>query len=275
MSVVMDKGFCSKGSIDDMLSDEEGIRFLIATPLTMGFTKNQILSEKKDIDSVDNTIVVGDDIIRGVAKYRSWHGKHMLHTHVYSNAELAYQARNKLYGFVSKLKREAEANPANPNLLADYEKYLIIRKRADSPSGHTINIRYDVIEEQLQYTGWLVIVSNHIEDAIEAISIYRSKDVVEKGFMKLKNCLDLGRLRVHSDLRMQNKIFIGFVALIVMAHIHKVMAANSMYESYTVSKMLKTLERFRVQYVNGDRIIFPLTAEQKHIFKVFGVTTPV
>jgi transposase len=112
-------------------------------------------------------------------------------------------------------------------------------------------------------------------DANEAINIYRSKDVVEKGFMKLKSCLDLGRLRVHSDLRMQNKIFVGFVALIIMAHIHKIMAANNMYESYTISKMLKTLERLRVQYVNGDRIIFPLTAEQKNIFDVFGIVPPV
>jgi transposase len=198
-----------------------------------------------------------------------------LHTHVYSNAELAYQARNRLYGLVAKLKREVEANPNNPKLLPDHEKYLIIRKSASSPSGYTINIRYDVIEEQLQYTGWLVIVSNHVTDAIEAISIYRAKDVVEKGFLKLKNCLDLGRLRVHSDLRMQNKIFIGFVALIIMAHIHKVMAFNDMYEVYTISKMLKTLERLRVQYVNGDRIIFPLTAEQKYIFKAFGVAPPV
>ena len=193
----------------------------------------------------------------------------------YCNAELAYQARNNLYGFVSKLKREAESNPSNPKMQSDFEKYLIIRKSASNPSGYTINIRYDVIEEQLQYMGWLVIVSNHVSDAFEAISIYRSKDVVEKGFMKLKNCLDLGRLRVHSDLRMQNKIFVGFVALILMAHIHKVMTANSMYESYTISKMLKTLERLRVQYVNGDRIIFPLTAEQKYIFKAFGVTPPV
>lgn len=275
MSIVMDKGFCSKDNIDDMLADEDGIRFLIATPLTMSFTKNQIKNEKKDIDSVDNTIVIGDDIIRGITKCRSWYGTHTLHTHVYCNAELAYQARNRLYGFVTKLKREAEVNPINPKLLPDFEKYLIIRKSANSPSGYTVNIRYDAIEKQLQHTGWMVIVSNHIDNAAEAISIYRSKDVVEKGFMKLKNCLDLGRLRVHSDSRMQNKIFIGFVALIIMAHIHKVMAVNDMYESTTLAKMLKTLERLRVQYVNGDRIIFPLTAEQKKFFKVFGVATPM
>jgi len=32
-----------------------------------------------------------------------------------------------------------------------------------------------------------------------------------------------GRLRVHSDEAMQNKIFVGFIALILLSHIHNVM----------------------------------------------------
>jgi hypothetical protein len=54
---------------------------------------------------------------------------------------------------------------------------------------------------------------------------------------------------------MQNKLFIGFVALIIMAHIHKVMSDNDMYETMTLKMLLKTLERFRVQYINGKKII--------------------
>jgi hypothetical protein len=54
----MDKGFCSKNNIDTMLEDQEGIRFLTAMPFTMAFAKNQTDSERKDIDSVDNTIVI-------------------------------------------------------------------------------------------------------------------------------------------------------------------------------------------------------------------------
>ena len=103
-----------------------------------------------------------------------------------------------------------------------FEKYLAIRKNKNQPTGHSVKIRHEVIEKELQYKGWLILISNHIYSTTEAIEIYRSKDVVEKGFMKLKNCLDLGRLRVHSDHKMQSKLFIGFIALILMAHIHKV-----------------------------------------------------
>jgi transposase len=118
-------------------------------------------------------------------------------------------------------------------------------------------------------------VSNHIDNAPDAIRIYRDKDVVEKGFLRMKNCLDLGRLRVHSDINMQNKLFIGFVALIIMACIHKVMTDNRMYERMTLKKMLKTLERLRVQYINGKRIVYPLTSGQKDVFDAFGIPHPL
>jgi transposase len=275
LSLVMDKGFCSKKNIDTMLEEQEGIRFLIAMPFTMTFTKNQADSERKDIDSVDNTIVVGEDIIRGITKERSWSQKHSIFTHIFYNAELAYQTRNRLYGHVAKLKAEVLNDPSDSKHVGDIDKYLIVRKSEKSDSGCTVNIRNEVIEKQLRFPGWLVIVSNHIDNASDAIQIYRSKDVVEKGFLRMKNCLELGRLRIHSDRHMQNKLFIGFIGLIVMARIHKVMMDNHMYENMTLKKLLKTLERFRVQYIKGQKVVYPLTSEQKDIFDTFGISYPV
>ena len=40
------------------------------------------------------------------------------------------------------------------------------------------------------------------------MQIYRAKDVAEKGFLRLKRSLDLGRLRVHSEDRMLNNVVI-------------------------------------------------------------------
>ena len=74
---------------------------------------------------------------------------------------------------------------------------------------------------------------------------------------------------------MQSKLFVGFIALILMAHIHKVMSENEMYGHTTLKKMIKNLERLRVQYVNQHRILYPLTAEHKSIFKAFRISHPV
>ena len=61
------------------------------------------------------------------------------------------------------------------------------------------------VERELANTGWLVLLSNHVGGMEEAIEVYRQKDVVEKGFQQMKNCLDLARLRVHSDDAMQTR----------------------------------------------------------------------
>ena len=105
--------------------------------------------------------------------------------------------------------------------------------------------------------------------------IYRGKDVVEKGFLRLKKSLDLGRLRVHSQESMQNKVFIGFIALVMLSEIHKVMSDEDMYVRMTLKKLLHTLSRHRIQQINGTRIIHPATKEQRNIYQAFKVEEPV
>ncbi|GHU52060.1 IS4 family transposase [Spirochaetia bacterium] len=268
ISIVMDKGFCSKKNIDFMLSDEQAVKFLLSVPFSLNFAKGQIEREKSSIDTVDNTIVIGKDVIRGVTKVLNWDTKHKVYTHVLYNVELANQTRNRLFGHVAQLKCYAQENPDNKKYSGEFDKYLCIEK---SEMGNKISIKQETIEKQLEHSGWLVIVSNYELSAKQAINLYRSKDVVEKGFYKLKNCLDLERLRVHSDNSMQNKVFIGFIALILTAYIHKVMDEFDLYRSMTMKSMLKILEKLRVQYINGKRILYPLTLEQKTIFLAFGI----
>ena len=132
-----------------------------------------------------------------------------------------------------------------------------------------------MVAKELNTAGWLVIVSNQITDAKAALTIYRNKDIVEKGFLRLKVNLNLGRLRVHSDDRMQNKVFIGFIALILLSHLHNVMLDQNLYKQMTLKKLLLTLAKLRVQHIHGHRILFPLTKEQKAIYKAFGVKEPM
>jgi len=42
----------------------------------------------------------------------------------------------------------------------------------------------------------------------------------------------------------------------------------------TMTKLILTLEKLKVQYISGNRILFPLTKEQKQIFDAFGIAYP-
>jgi transposase len=131
------------------------------------------------------------------------------------------------------------------------------------------------VKAELETSGWLVIISNYISDAKDAIKIYREKDVVEKGFQRLKNSLDLGRLRVHSENSMQNKVFIGFISLILLSSIHQVMLDKALYGKMTMKKLVLTLSKITLQIVKGTRIMFPVTKEQRLIYEAFGFQEPV
>jgi hypothetical protein len=273
VTTVTDKGFYSKRNMRAMLA-QSGRRFLAAVPFTSAFAKGQVDGERKDIDCAANTIVVGADSMRAVTKLRSLEG-HRLYTHIFYSAKKAHGCREDVLATVAVLRDEALADPERCAGSDAHTRYLNIRRSKRAAEGWTVSIREDVIEAALGYTGWLVIVSNCVSDAREAISIYRAKDVVEKGFMHLKDDMDLGRLRVHGQERMQSKVFVGFIALILLSHIHSVMLEHKLYKRFTAKQLMRALAKQRVQVIDGQRIMLPPSKTQKDIYAAFGVKPPV
>ena len=272
---VMDKGFFSARNIDAMMEEPQHIDFVIAVPFTSKFAKELVHSEREGIDTLSNTIVYDRESLRAVTRYRRWNDKHKIHAHVYYNARKSQGKKEDLYAHVTVLRDLAREKPEKYSKDPECTKYLIIRRSEKEPSGYTVNLREDVVAAELETAGWMVIISNTITDAKEAIQIYREKDVVEKGFMRLKNSLDLGRLRVHSETSMQNKVFIGFISLILLSGIHKVMVDKKLYAKLTMRKLILVLSRLKLQIVNGVRILFPVTKEQRTIFDAFGIKQPL
>jgi hypothetical protein len=265
--VVMDKGFYSKKNVDMMIS--RGTKFVIAMPFSAGFAKRQVDGERKDIDRFGNTIVLGGASIRAVSKSRSWSAGQNVRVHIYYNAVKAVTDREKIYADVARMRDNATSEPEKYVNDERYRKFLIVRK--SEGTGYTVNVREEVVEAAYNHAGWLVIISNDVMDAREALRIYRAKDVVEKGFLRLKNSLDVGRLRVHGQNAMRNKVFIGFIALILLSQIHNVMFDKDMYKKWTLKEMLRVLSKQRVQDINDTRVFFPPTKEQKEIFDMFDV----
>jgi transposase len=270
MSLVMDKGFAKTDNINKLLSKEAGSQFLIALPFTMAFAKNQVIREAEGIDCAGNTIVIGSDVLRGITSSQIWSESKEVFVHAYFNPVVASHARNALFCKVTELSNRVKQNPGKHLNDADAKKYLTVKKNKGTDDV-SVKIKEKTIASELMTKGWVVIIGNHIDNAQDALKIYRAKDVVEKGFLRMKSCLDLARLRVHSDETMQSKIFVGFIALIITAHIHKVMLEKQLYKSWTMKKMFKILERLKIHYIKNDQIISPLTKDHKRIFAAFGM----
>jgi hypothetical protein len=275
VTTVADKGFYSKRNMLALLDGPTERRFIASVPFTAGFANALVASESKDIDRPEKTIVLGGSSMRAVSKERAFYGRGDVHAHVFYNAVKAAQKREDILAGVAVLRDEALAGPEAASTSAAHKKFLNIRRSKAAESGWTVSIKDGAVEAAVGNAGWLVLISNCVADAKEAISIYRAKDVVEKGFEHLKDDLDLGRLRVHGQERMQSKVFVGFIALVLMSHIHKVMLDNGLYKRMTLRQLTRQLRKHRVQVIRGERVMYPPSKTQKEIYAAFGVEPPV
>ena len=276
--LITDKGFYKEKNVDKLLGDANHppYKFLIPVSFTTKFAKDRVNEERADIDNVDNVILTHDCNmpIRGVHRLYTWKKDIQLHMHIFFDPERALVERNDVYGYIAKLKKMAMEDRKAPKHQKEFQEYLIFNE-ADKPDGSTVvSIRKDAVEKGLQHSGWLILISNDIADTQEALDLYRAKDVVEKSFFQYKNNLGLDRLRVHSDERAQNKTFIAFIALIISSYIHKVMRDSGLDNIFTFGKLLSTLSKLKIAYVNQTPVLQPLTKEQKMIFEKFTVKLP-
>ena len=271
--IVMDKAFGRIKNINTMLADKQNLRFIVAVPFNLKFSSEAVSKERGTIDTIENTIIIGNDSVRGVTRRLNWEDRHALAMHVYYNALDAARIKEELYGNVASMMEILKQDPTNKKTAEKYKKYLEVKADADH-GGNNIVVRHNEVNKKLSHKGWLVLVGNQFFDATRALAIYRAKDVVEKGFYRMKNCLDLRRLRVHGDITMQSKVFISFIALILECRIHRVMLMSGLYKTMTMKKLILTLEKLRIQHIKGKDILFPLTKVQKGIYKAFLIEAP-
>ena len=132
------------------------------------------------------------------------------------------------------------------------------------------------IKEMVNKVGYFVIVTSKKMDAAEALSIYRDRDAVEKTFRMEKSYLGFDVFRVHNTEKLESKVFISFVALILRNEIYQ--ALKPMYKKNrkdnTVPKVIREYERLGITKLSDNKyhVRYSLTSRQKKILGAVGVT---
>jgi transposase len=275
LALAMDKGFYSQKNVSFLLESPEKSPFVLAVPFTVKAARELVRELRGGIDRPSRAIALSErESLQGITKRIVWDGTHTVYAHVYYNMIKAAEMKNALYGYAASLVKLAKINPEDPRYQAEYKKYLRMRK-----SGKTdvfrIETKREVLEAEYELSGWMALISSHVKSAEEALMIYREKDVVEKGFFRLKKDLELHRLRIHSDEAMHGKVFICFISLLLLSHIHSVMVREKMYKNWTMKDLINHLDKLQLQNISGNRILYPLTKKQKDIYRAFGIKNPV
>ncbi len=104
--------------------------------------------------------------------------------------------------------------------------------------GTKVTAREEAIVEAKKNYGYFALISNEVKDPIEALEIYRNKDLVEKAFGNLKERLNFSRTAVSSEQSLDGKLFVEFVALIYLSYLKKKMQEKNLFKKYTMQGLL-------------------------------------
>ena len=118
-------------------------------------------------------------------------------------------------------------------------------------------------------------MSNEVKDPFEALSLYRSNDIVEKSFGNLKDRLNFRRMEVSSELSLNGKLFVEFVALIYLSYVKKKMQEASLFDKWTLQGLLDELDTIELlESPEHGRLLGEGTKKQEQLYLSLGVDPP-
>lgn len=271
LNYVMDKGFYSKKNIDNLLTSRH--KFTIAVPLNNKWVQHAIDEIHQDIHGPQGYQRIDNETLYIHSRLYPWGIENRrcylhLYYNAYARAVAVDQFNEELIGYKTELtsgalvKEHADA----------YSTFFLIK--TTPKRGTKVSYNNQTVSQYIKrYTGFQAILSNSIKDPVEALQVYRDKDVVEKCFDDLKNQLDMKRLRMHSSASVNGRLFVQFIALIYMSALRKEMRESGLIKQYTVRELLQEMETLTKIKYSGKygHIITEMTKPQREILGCLNI----
>jgi len=265
---VMDRGFCSTSNLNFMHS--EGLRYVMGVDTRHKATRAAIDGVREQILSLRNTV---SDGTYAVAVRSRFYGESSV-MHIYSSPELGERQRRDLFRTVENIEAQlSQQGSTSEKELKRFARFFDI----EADNGQlSFSRNYDRIDEASKNCGIYCILTNTTLTSAEALSVYRRKDSIEKGFDDIKNHIDMKRMRVHTDATVAGKLFCSFIALIAVSEVSNCLKEfNGASKQRALSKrgLISELDKVRVFVTpDGRRLMNPLTKTQRELFDVFKIS---
>jgi transposase len=282
VSVILDRGFYSKEKMDLLYRNHQ--KFIIGVKLELRYVRAVLEKERENLKLWSNlqrqfgTYGICRAIEWDYEQYRPYKGDILKSTrraylHIFYNPEKAARDQANMKDYLNELYNDLREGTRKDYLMKDYDRYFEV---TDTPKrGKKIKPKEDAMRQRARNYGYFALLSNEVKNPFEALSLYRSKDIVEKGFGNLKERLNFRRMQISSELSLNGKLFVEFVALIYLSYVKKKMQDANLFEKWTLQGLLDeldTIERF--ESPEHGRLLGEITKKQQGIYKALGVKSP-
>ncbi len=275
---ILDRGYFSKENLKFM--DDNGFAFIIMVKGIKDFIHDQIRQQKGSFESNwGNQIAEFGVYGKTVHTFVYTSDSRKRYVHIYYSAAKAAGERARLEENIQQMQSFLDAHRNEDREFgATFEKYFFLHRDKESGVFVYAEPKLQVIRDELELCGYFAIISSEKMNAKQAISLYKNRDGSEKLFRADKSYLGNGVLRVASEEAANNKIFIGFIALIIRCRIYtalkdKVSTMAKKPNYFTVPAAIRELEKIELcrHLDNVYRMDHAVTKTQREILSAFGI----
>ena len=269
LTFVMDRGFYSKTNINALLN--ANYNFVIACPKRKWVEELFEKHHDELLEYQNSRILENDEVMYMITKQYQW-DEHMCYAHIYFSNVKAAEEKDKFARKLAKWKNELKMHAERDENEWAYKKYFVVTETAEE--GRIVSENNEAINAEMKkQTGFFCILTKQKMDAAEILDLYRKKECVENCFDDLKNTLDMKRLRMHSSAAADAKMFLQFIAAIILSKIRAIKNQDSTLKNMSIREIMEAMETIsEIKLPNSGNTMFTETGKiQREIAKTFGV----
>jgi len=273
--LILDRGFFSTPNITELLANR--ISFIIPLPSRIKEAKRILSSIHAKINDPNRMQMYNNELIF-VMPVKVEIGGNTLNAYAFYNPNREKEEQDafykRLYAVVETLKavkltKWMDAKDVVEEIAGEYLQYIEWSEKGERIDAR---IRAKAVAQRVNRMGKVILLYNGDFTWQEVLSMYRGKDIVEKGFEMLKHDIAALPMNAHKTETVKGFLFLCFLSLILRMRLLKQMQDTGLCEKYTVDALLLELEKIKkVELSNDEMLVTELTKKQKDILARLGL----
>lgn len=271
-TLVMDRGFFSQGNLEELLDDKR-LLFIIPATLIWKKVKELMSSAQHDIEHPKHLQMYNKNpiFVKPITlKFNDFE----VDGYCYYDQQREHNERNSFYTRLHDVKKNIEEKGIQPWRKANEVFNERAKKMANYYSWKVedqhfkITIKKNAVTQRIHRLGKFIIFYRGEYDWMDCLTIYKEKDLIEKGFKRFKRDLQAIPLNTQKESTTRGFLFICFLGLMIEMRLVNLMKETKLLKEYTLEKLLLELEKIKkMKLANGEIIITEITKRQREILE--------
>ncbi|AIL32169.1 IS1634 family transposase [Basilea psittacipulmonis] len=270
ITFVMDQGYFSSDNLKTI--DELGNKFITFLP------RNTNLS-RQSIDEISELKLGYTDLVPGfkTVKCRTISSEltgMKCNLHVFLDPDKQIELQSDFEEYLQYEEKALQDKIKEKVVTKKTCKYFKIHQEGKTEYSYERDI--EKISYEYNRLGYFVLITNNLDlTSGEVLEAYRGKDLIEKAFCDIKTNLDSRRLRTQRSETTNGKIFVMFIALILLSALRNRIRHTEIEYKYSLTNIIEELDDIKLFVTDDEKVLHPLTTDQVKILNELNLDIKV